>query len=298
MAITDGTAGSGLPRRDPDRHRRTGRSPSATSRTWTMARLPAASLTMDRAFANLVDDLRISLSDAARDAAPRRRPSARAAGFGRHRRGCDRRPDRARRPARGSLDLRRRRARVGVARRVTAHFRERWGTGSAVYGAYEDLPSPAASLAVLAGLRPPAWSASTRQGLIVREEKRFTVTGTPELNSPPSTARSRSGPGTGRSAGRDREARRRRRKRSTRWSVEAKQDGNRIDVDVKQPEAENVQSASVSITQPSANLIVSFPRDSRRRRAQRRRIDPRSSASPAGSSSDRRRQHPRDRRRR
>jgi DUF4097 and DUF4098 domain-containing protein YvlB len=99
------------------------------------------------------------------------------------------------------------------------------------------------------------------QGHIVREEKRFTVSGTPELRLTTFDGAIDIRSGDGRVVVVEIEKRGPSKETVERLQVDAKQDGNRIDVEVKKPTEETVFWGVGHNMSPTAKLIVTMPKD-------------------------------------
>src|SRR5829696_1777463 len=98
------------------------------------------------------------------------------------------------------------------------------------------------------------------QGHITREEKRFTVTGTPELHLTTFDGAIEIRSGDAKNILVEIEKRGPTQEAIEQLKVEAKQDGNRIDVEVKKPLRDTVLFG-VGHMSPTAKLIVTMPRD-------------------------------------
>jgi hypothetical protein len=98
------------------------------------------------------------------------------------------------------------------------------------------------------------------QGHITREEKRFTVEGTPELRLVTFDGAIEIRSGDGKTVVVEIEKRGPTKESTEELKVETKQDGNRIEVEVKKP-AREVVFFGVGRMSPTAKLIVTMPRD-------------------------------------
>jgi hypothetical protein len=98
------------------------------------------------------------------------------------------------------------------------------------------------------------------QGHITREEKRFTVTGAPELRLVTFDGAIEIRSGDGKTVVVEIEKRGPTKESTEELKVEAKQDGDRIEVEVKKP-AHEVVFFGVGRMSPTAKLIVTMPRD-------------------------------------
>jgi DUF4097 and DUF4098 domain-containing protein YvlB len=98
------------------------------------------------------------------------------------------------------------------------------------------------------------------QGHIVREEKRFTVSGTPELRLTTFDGAIDIRPGDGRDVVVEIEKRGPTKETVERLQVDAKQDGNRVEVEVKRPAEETVFFGIGHHMSPTAKLIVTMPK--------------------------------------
>jgi hypothetical protein len=98
------------------------------------------------------------------------------------------------------------------------------------------------------------------QGHITREEKRFTVTGTPELHLTTFDGAIEIRSGDAKTVVVEIEKRGPSPEAIADLKIETKQDGNRIDVEVKKPARETV-FFGVGHMSPTAKLIVTMPRD-------------------------------------
>ena len=98
------------------------------------------------------------------------------------------------------------------------------------------------------------------QGHITREEKRFTVTGTPELRLTTFDGAIEIRSGDAKTIVVEIEKRGATKEALEELKVDARQDGNRIDIDVKKPSHEIV-FFGVGRMSPTAKLIVTMPRD-------------------------------------
>ena len=98
------------------------------------------------------------------------------------------------------------------------------------------------------------------QGQIVREEKRFTITGRPQLQLTTFDGSIEIRPGDDKSIVVEIEKRGPSREALDKLEVETKQDGNRITVNVKKPSGETIVFGIGHLT-PTASLIVTMPRD-------------------------------------
>jgi DUF4097 and DUF4098 domain-containing protein YvlB len=96
------------------------------------------------------------------------------------------------------------------------------------------------------------------QGHIAREEKKFTVTGTPDVHLTTFDGSIEIRSGSGRDVVIEIEKRGPTQEEVDKLQVEAKQDGNRIDVEVKRPAHESVFGIGIHVT-PTARLIVTMP---------------------------------------
>ena len=254
MAITDGTAGSGLPR---------GTKATLGGRTITVGdaahlddgTLAGSVLTMDRAFASLRRDIGLGLVEASRSCSGT--PAAALAFEGNRRdsgRLCGRSaPDGqpVRRGARRILP-----ARSPGARHELAFWWNDRRTG-VVYAGMR--------FAVASGLLVSSITAAScvvgvdSQALIVRDEKRFTVNGTPELQLTTFDGaieiRSWDKPDVLveiEKRGPTKEA-------VDGLRIEADQSGDRITIEVKRPQSETLSAFGIHRSS-SAKLIVSAPR--------------------------------------
>jgi putative adhesin len=99
------------------------------------------------------------------------------------------------------------------------------------------------------------------QGHIVREEKRFTVSGRPSLQLTTFDGAIDIRPGEGRDVVVEIEKRGPTKEAVDRLQVEAKQDGNRIEVEVKRPAQDEAFFGIGHHMSPTAKLIVTMPRD-------------------------------------
>jgi len=98
------------------------------------------------------------------------------------------------------------------------------------------------------------------QGHITREEKRFTVSGTPELKLVTFDGAIEIRAGDGKNVVVEIEKRGPTKESTEELKVESKQDGDRIEVEVKKP-AHEVVFFGVGRMSPTAKLIVTMPRD-------------------------------------
>jgi DUF4097 and DUF4098 domain-containing protein YvlB len=99
------------------------------------------------------------------------------------------------------------------------------------------------------------------QGHIIREEKRFTVSGTPELRLTTFDGAIEIRPGEGRDVLVEVEKRGPSKEAVERLQVDAKQDANRIDVEVKRPGQNDALFGFGHHMSPTANLIVTMPKE-------------------------------------
>ena len=99
------------------------------------------------------------------------------------------------------------------------------------------------------------------QGHITREEKRFTVAGMPELHLTTFDGAIEIRAGEARSVLVEIEKRGSTREALDQLKIETKQEGNRIDVEVKRPAAGEVVLFGIGHMSPSAKLIVTMPRE-------------------------------------
>jgi DUF4097 and DUF4098 domain-containing protein YvlB len=99
------------------------------------------------------------------------------------------------------------------------------------------------------------------QGHIVREEKRFTVSATPELRLTTFDGAIEIRPGEGRTVLVEIEKRGPSKETVERLQVDATQDGNRIDVEVKRPREDAVFFGIGHHMSPTAKLIVTMPQE-------------------------------------
>jgi Putative adhesin len=99
------------------------------------------------------------------------------------------------------------------------------------------------------------------QGHITREEKRFTVSGTPELKLVTFDGAIEIRAGDGKSVVVEIEKRGPTKESTEALRVEAKQDGDRIEVEVRKPAHEVVFFGVGRMSSPTAKLIVTMPRD-------------------------------------
>src|SRR5258707_1983692 len=98
------------------------------------------------------------------------------------------------------------------------------------------------------------------QGHITREEKRFTVTGTPDLRLTTFDGAIEIRSGEGKTVVVEIEKRGPTREAINELKVETKQDGDRIEIEVKKP-SHDVFFFGVGRLSPNAKLIVTMPRD-------------------------------------
>jgi hypothetical protein len=98
------------------------------------------------------------------------------------------------------------------------------------------------------------------QGHITREEKRFTVTGTPELHLTTFDGAIEIRSGDGKTIVVEIEKRGATQESLDQLKIETKQDGNRVEIEVKKPTHE-VVFFGVGRMSPTAKLIVTMPRD-------------------------------------
>jgi DUF4097 and DUF4098 domain-containing protein YvlB len=99
------------------------------------------------------------------------------------------------------------------------------------------------------------------QGHILREEKRFTVSGTPSLRLTTFDGAIDIRSGDGRDVVVEIEKRGPTKETVERLQVETKQDGNRVEVEVKRPGDDNVFFGIGHHMSPTAKLIVTMPKD-------------------------------------
>ena len=99
------------------------------------------------------------------------------------------------------------------------------------------------------------------QGHIVRDEKRFTVTGTPDLHLTTFDGAIEIRSGEGREVVVEIEKRGPTQESVERLQVTATQDGNRIDVEVKKPAGDSVFFGIGHNMSPSAKFVVTMPKD-------------------------------------
>ena len=98
------------------------------------------------------------------------------------------------------------------------------------------------------------------QGHITREEKRFTVTGTPELHLTTFDGAIEIRSGDGKTVVVEIEKRGATQESIDQLRIETKQDGNRVEIEVKKPTRE-VVFFGVGRMSPTAKLMVTMPRD-------------------------------------
>jgi DUF4097 and DUF4098 domain-containing protein YvlB len=99
------------------------------------------------------------------------------------------------------------------------------------------------------------------QGHTIREEKRFTVSGTPDLHLTTFDGSIEIRAGEGKAIVVEIEKRGATKESLEQLKVETKQDGNRIDVEVRKPSGGDVVLFGIGRMSPTARLIVTMPHD-------------------------------------
>ena len=120
---------------------------------------------------------------------------------------------------------------------------------------------PAAALLAAALPLGAACVVVDSQGHIAREEKRFTVAGAPELHLTTFDGSIEIRSGDAKTVVVEIEKRGPTQEALAQLKVETKQDGNRIDVEVRKPAGGDVVLFGIGHSSPTARLIVTMPRD-------------------------------------
>jgi hypothetical protein len=120
---------------------------------------------------------------------------------------------------------------------------------------------PAAALLAAALPLGAACVVVDSQGHIAREEKRFTVSGTPELHLTTFDGAIEIRSGDARTVVVEIERRGPTQDAIEQLKIDTKQDGNRIDIEVRKPSNRDVVLFGIGHTSPTARLIVTMPRE-------------------------------------